>query len=80
MTVERQVAEASKKVAAEVLGREIVTPIEKAGPFFPAEAYHQDYYEKNSVRYRAYRWACGRNQRVEEVWGDKAYEGIPKHG
>lgn len=78
--VERQIAEASKKMAEEVLGREIVTPIEEAGPFFPAEAYHQDYYEKNPARYRYYRWACGRNQRVEEVWGDKAYEGIPKHG
>lgn len=76
---ERQIAEASKMAAGEALGREIVTPIEEAGPFFPAETYHQDYYLKNPVRYNYYRWSCGRNQRVEEVWGDRAYEGIPKH-
>jgi peptide-methionine (S)-S-oxide reductase len=76
--VERQMAEDSKKAAAEALGKEIVTPIEEAGPFFPAEDYHQDYYQKNPVRYRYYRWSCGRNQRVQEVWGDRAYEGIPK--
>lgn len=77
---ERQLAEASKKAAADALGEEIVTPIEDAGSFFPAEDYHQDYYQKNPTRYRYYRWSCGRNQRVEEVWGDRAYEGFPKHG
>ena len=58
------------------LGRKIVTPVETAGRFFPAEEYHQDYYQKNPLRYRFYRWNCGRNQRVKEVWGDKAYTGI----
>lgn len=78
--VERQIAETSKKAAAEALSKEIATPIENAGPFFPAEDYHQDYYQKNPNRYRYYRWSCGRNQRVQEVWGDRAYEGISKHG
>ena len=78
--VERQLAESSKKSAMEALGKEIVTPIEEAGRFFPAEDYHQDYYQKNPVRYRYYRWSCGRNQRVREVWGERAYEGIPDHG
>lgn len=75
---ERALAEASKKAAAAALGQDIVTPIEQAGPFFPAEAYHQDYYQKNPVRYEYYRWSCGRNQRVKDVWGDRAYEGIDK--
>ena len=58
----------------------IATTIEPAKPFFPAEDYHQDYHEKNPLRYRYYRWSCGRNQRVEELWGDRAYAGIPEHG
>ena len=77
---ERQLAEASKKAAQESLDKEVVTPIEDSATFFPAEDYHQDYYLKNPVRYRYYRWSCGRDQRVQEVWGDRAYEGIPKHG
>jgi peptide-methionine (S)-S-oxide reductase len=77
---QRRLAEASKRAAEESLGTKIGTPIEAAGPFFPAEAYHQDFYEKQPLRYRYYRWACGRNQRVEEVWGNRAYQGIPDHG
>ncbi|MGY6629596.1 MAG: peptide-methionine (S)-S-oxide reductase MsrA [Wenzhouxiangella sp.] len=40
--------------------------------FYPAEDYHQGYYLKNPVRYRYYRWRCGRDQRLEELWGDQA--------
>lgn len=76
---QREAAEASKRTAEEQLGRSVVTPIEDAAEFFAAEDYHQDYYEKNPIRYRYYRWSCGRDQRVEQVWGDRAYEGIPKH-
>ena len=76
---QRRLAEASKQAAEKELGREIATTIEDAGPFYPAEDYHQDYYKKNPIRYRYYRWGCGRNQRVEEVWGEHAYEGIPNH-
>lgn len=47
----------------------IVTEIVAAGLFWPAEAYHQDYYKKNPVRYRYYRWGCGRDQRLDELWG-----------
>ena len=76
---EREIAEASKQAAAKFLGQEIVTPIKEAAKFYPAEDYHQDYYLKNPVRYRYYRWSCGRNQRVESLWGERAYEGIEKH-
>ena len=77
---QRRLAEASKQTATRELGQEIVTPIREATAFYLAEDYHQDYYQKSSVRYRYYRWACGRNNRVEEVWGDSAYRGIPDHG
>lgn len=40
--------------------------------FYPAEDYHQGYYLKNPVRYRYYRWRCGRDQRLEELWGEQA--------
>jgi peptide-methionine (S)-S-oxide reductase len=66
---ERRLAEQSKeKVASRVSGR-IATEITAAGPFYEAEAYHQDYYKKNPVRYKFYKWNCGRDQRLEKVWG-----------
>ena len=40
--------------------------------FWPAEGYHQDYAELNSVKYRYYRWACGRDRRLDQVWGSQA--------
>jgi len=51
-----------------VLAYPIVTPVLKFDVFWPAETYHQDYYEKNPLRYRYYRASCGRDNRVEEVW------------
>ncbi len=50
----------------------IVTQIAMAGPFYPAETYHQDYYKKNPLRYKYYRTSCGRDARLTELWGDKA--------
>ena len=76
---QRQMAEVSKEEARQELGQEIVTSIEEAGPFYRAEDYHQDYYEKSPVRYRYYRWSCGRDERIEELWGEAAFEGIPDY-
>jgi peptide-methionine (S)-S-oxide reductase len=50
----------------------IVTEITMATTFYPAEAYHQDYYQKNPVRYSYYRARCGRDTRLKELWGERA--------
>ena len=47
----------------------IVTEIALAGPFYAAEDYHQDYYKKNPIRYKYYRTSCGREARIEQLWG-----------
>jgi peptide-methionine (S)-S-oxide reductase len=75
---ERAEAEASKAAAEAALGRTIVTPILDATAFWPAEDYHQDYYLVSSFRYTGYRFACGRDRRVKQLWGDAAYQGLAK--
>jgi peptide-methionine (S)-S-oxide reductase len=66
---ERKAAEESKKKVAAELKQPIYTEIDQAGPFYPAEEYHQDFYKKNPVKYKFYRWNCGRDQRLEQLWG-----------
>ena len=75
---ERKVAVSTKEKAEEALGKKIVTKVLKAGPFYKAEDYHQNYYKRNPVRYKVYRYGCGRDQKIRSLWGTEAHAGI-KH-
>ena len=81
---QKATAEAELATAAADLGKSIVTPVLAAQPFYPAEAYHQDYYKQSDIiltrrgpkskanAYTFYRNACGRDARIEELWGAAA--------
>jgi peptide-methionine (S)-S-oxide reductase len=81
---QRRIAEAEIAKAERRLGRNIVTPVLDASQFYPVGAYHQDYYKQSAVvltrrgpktkaeAYKFYRQACGRDQRVREIWGSNA--------
>jgi len=77
---QQQQAKASLQAAAKELKqpassiRVQIKPLER---FWPAEGYHQDYAELNSVKYRYYRWACGRDRRLDQLWGSKARSRAP---
>ena len=72
---QRAIAEKSKAaVVAMFPNQTVVTPIFDTSIFYPIagnESYHQDFYKKSPVRYKAYRWGCGRDRRLTEIWGDK---------
>lgn len=68
---ERAVAEASRERIATRFDA-VHTEIEAATTFYEAEAYHQDYAEKNPLRYKFYRFNCGRDARLQELWGEEA--------
>ena len=83
-TAQKNAAEQAKEEAAAALGQTIVTPILSASQFYPADAYHQDYYKGKKLvltrfgpksqanAYKAYRKACGRDARVKQLWGAAA--------
>lgn len=68
---QRRLAERSKTAVEKQLKKTVVTEIRPASIFYAAEDYHQDYYKKNPLRYRYYRYSCGRDQRLEQLWGKK---------
>ena len=78
---QRRVAEASKKLieSSGILDQPVVTTVETAKEFYPAEDYHQNYYKKNPLRYKFYRFSCGRDARLKDLWGDQALRGIAAH-
>lgn len=73
---ERKLAEQSRQqVVAKFPGQKVVTPILPAATFYPIqgdESHHQDYYKNNPVRYNFYRYSCGRDARLKEIWGERA--------
>jgi len=69
---ERKIAESSRDtLLTSGPVAHVYTEIAKASAFYPAEDYHQDYYKKNPIRYNFYRLGCGRDSRVDEIWGEK---------
>jgi peptide-methionine (S)-S-oxide reductase len=72
---QRALAIASRDKLAPRFTRPIVTQIVPATTFYRAEEYHQGYHRKNPTRYKFYRWNCGRDRRLEELWGTAAGRG-----
>jgi peptide-methionine (S)-S-oxide reductase len=69
-----KIAEASKAALekSKPFSAPIVTEVVKGGEFYPAEDYHQNYYKKNPLRYKFYRYRCGRDARLQQLWGNQA--------
>lgn len=66
---QRQLAETSKQTISDLFDQPVATELQPAQTFYPAEDYHQNYYQTHPARYRLYRFGCGRDQRLAELWG-----------
>ena len=66
---QRKLAEQSKKDVEKRFGRAPATEVVAAAEFWPAEGYHQEYYKKSATAYKFYRFGCGRDRRLKELWG-----------
>lgn len=69
---QRRLAEATRDTLAARFGRPVAAEITAAGTFYPAEDYHQDFYRREPARYRQYRQSCGRDARLDALWGERA--------
>jgi peptide-methionine (S)-S-oxide reductase len=67
---QRAAAEASRQRVQSRFKQPVVVKVTPAAVFYPAEPYHQDYHNTHSVQYRFYRWTCGRDARLRQIWGD----------
>jgi peptide-methionine (S)-S-oxide reductase len=86
---EMKQAEAEKAEVAKELGKPVATVIAMAPTFWPAEDYHQNFWQKDDIdpnsgwpskeRYAAYRAGCGKNRMVEAIWGNEAFRGLNGH-
>lgn len=77
---QQQQARSSLEAAARELGRPpaaVRVQIKPLQRFWPAEGYHQNYAELNALKYRYYRWACGRDRRLDQLWGPRARSSAP---
>lgn len=68
---QKRLAESTRAAVEAELKQKVFTEIAPAGPFYQAEDYHQDFYIKNPSKYSFYRWNCGRDQRLQQIWGNK---------